>query len=203
MIRVFKELFDSYAITVPLHKLSFTAHAKLMTNKLYWDNWGQFLDLDGEASLYRAVLGYDEWYDKSRNLEETEKLDYYLNRLSANGNYALKGFKVRLETVLQGVHWKDGVKPGLNRIYGQTRNTEAIKFKKGDKLLARINLLDKPEHVDLEWLGEVQHVATIPWTIFDRAFRFFEETRFNSREMFELSKRSKPKKPRKKKNTLR
>lgn len=128
-------------------------YRNLADNPLYYDNAIQYCG----GEFYRAVLGYEVLWDRKVERSLVMTLDYLLTSLKETGAYRLDDVKVQASTKIYGIQWQNGVAP-------QMLNFDLLwpyRLKAGENLLARVNLVDKPNHVDLE--RSTGEVFTIPF----------------------------------------
>lgn len=111
-------------------------------NPIYFQN--SFIYLGG--GLYRRILGYDVLWDKEAEAKLQKALDFYLTRVDTDGSYYFEKLEVTADFKLFGIRWHREVCPQAFKFDLQW----PFEMKTGEKLLARVNLLDKPNHVDIE-----------------------------------------------------
>lgn len=125
----------------------------LADNPIYYQNAIQYCG----GELYRTILGYELIWDQNAERTLMLCLDFFCADLENRGLYWLEEIKVIKTQKIHGVSWPRGIAPQELRFdlmwaYG---------LKEGESLTARVNLVDKPNHVDLERAsGEV---FTIPY----------------------------------------
>lgn len=158
MSRKFLLPFDSYELSGPKPRAleiasKFSPHrrkiVKLANNPLYYINAIQFTN----GELYRAVLGYELLWDRKTERDLMLCLDYILTLHLNEETYYFEELTVTTETRIHGVKWPRGIAPRVLAFETQW----PYELKTGEKLLARVNCLDKPNHVDVERVstGEV------------------------------------------------
>lgn len=114
----------------------------LANNQIYYYNVLQHMGGD----FYRRVLGYEVLWDLQVERKMMLCLDYYMLKKSESREYYLEELKVNKTTRIHGIRWPRGIAPQTNRFDLQW----PFDLKEGESITARINLLDKPHHVDLE-----------------------------------------------------
>lgn len=95
------------------------------------------------------MLGYGDVWDKPFEEKLVKSLDFYLDWLNERSEYYFEQLEFVHRTRLHGIAWHRGVKP--KRIDLRLRHPKLVEA--GTRALARINLLDKPNHVDVEFFG--------------------------------------------------
>lgn len=95
------------------------------------------------------MLGYGDVWDKPFEEKLVMSLDFYLDWLSERSEYYFEQLEFLHRTRVHGISWHRGIKP--KRIDLRLRHPKLVE--PGTRALARINLLDKPNHVDVEFFG--------------------------------------------------
>lgn len=150
-MKTFEHPFDLYelgnhrTIAVELHTQGVNYYAKLFENPIYYFNAFQFIG----GNLYRAILGYGEMWDQDFEGKLINSLDYYLDRVADTFEYYFEQIEFLWKTKLTGIKWRRGIKP--KKLDLRLRHPKLAE--RGTRGLARINLLDKPNHVDIEFYG--------------------------------------------------
>lgn len=173
--------FDEWRVTKPAHELDLPKDWKYLENPLYWHTFGQYQQYPQprdpkDRLFYRAVIGYDALWDKDLDKVLTDSLGWYLINLMEDERYYFKRLKLaekETEVIMPGVPWLSEIKPGIK----EDCYTANIKFRPKDRIIARFNLLDWPNHVDLELEGhpgERTSVSTVSfktWQAHQHRFR--------------------------------
>lgn len=197
---IFPLPFDQYKVTVPVSELRDMRYKHFMRNKLYWDMWGQYLDFDTKTdknltqrSLFRSILGFNVWNEKQRDELQVEHLSKYLTTCEKAKGYYFMTVEVKIDTVLPGFNWAEEVKPMLATLPPSGVVYGKVQFKQGDKLLCRVNEMDWPYHIDMQWIneGDYNRVATVSWRSYKGKSYLFREIRCDTKALLGLSDRVK------------
>lgn len=159
MSKKYRFPFETYRLgrfkpsTIELDKDGLGRYQQLTNNPIYYENILKFCGGD----LYRAALGYEKMWDRKTERKLMLCLDYFLTDLRDREQYYLEELTVTKPLKLHGVKWFRGIAPqdltfDLQWVY---------ELKPGESITARINLLDKPFHVDIEQSDGSIH--TIPY----------------------------------------
>lgn len=147
-MRKFTSPFDSYELTldrpiaVELHPQGIVRYKPLYENPIYYFYAFQFRGGD----FYRAVLGYETIWDEEFEDKLVSDLDNHLSKLRDLKLYYFEDIEILGDRTLIGLVWKRGVKPRVNfRMRGR------MEVLSGTRALARINLADRPHHVDVQF----------------------------------------------------
>lgn len=121
----------------------FTAYARYYhDNPIYYQNAFQFLG----GGFYRRILGYENLWDRDYEGRMNKALDYVLTDLEKRRSYYLEDLVVNRDAAIHGIKWVRGLAPRKLEF-----NTQWIyELKANERLTVRVNLLDKPNHVDIE-----------------------------------------------------
>jgi hypothetical protein len=148
-VRKFDAPFDSYEIgelspiTIELEKKAGAGrYLALLSNPLYYFYAFQYVG----GSLYRAMWGYETFWDRKLDEKFVRTLDIVLNRYSERREYYFEEIEFTSFCKLKGQPWQRQVKPDPLNVF----ITETIYIPRGTRALARINRLDSPKHVDIE-----------------------------------------------------
>lgn len=127
--------------------------AKIQDNPIYYYYALQYR----AGSLYRAVLGYEEVWNREAETKLVRGLDIYLGQLQERTLYYFEDIVTNRRFYCKGLAWRRGVKPPLRFLL---KNLSTIWYPEGTAITARINLEDAPNHVDLEFPdGRVMSVS--------------------------------------------
>ena len=148
-MRKFKHPFDSYEIGKIKPMAIETDRAgvgkyfnRYRDNAIYYENSLKYLG----GELYRAILGYDLVWDKKTERNLMLCLDYLMTRYQERDEYYFEELIVTKEVMIHGVTWHRGIAPKKLAFELQWPH----QLKPGQRITARVNCLDKPNHVDLE-----------------------------------------------------
>lgn len=130
-------------MSVELDRDQLLKYRELANNPIYYYNAIQYT----AGSFYRAVLGYEILWDKRKEAELMLCLDYYLTHLSDEGSYYGETLKTTRDVMVWGIPWTRAVAP---RNLSSFKLEWPFELQRGEVLQTRINLLDKPYHVDVE-----------------------------------------------------
>jgi len=137
------ELSDERLMTIELHPQGLARYRELANNPIYYYHAIQYTN----GELYRAIFGYENFWDKKLEDNFMLSLDFFLSRLTEKRDYYFEDLEVFRSFRLEGIPWPSGVKPKhLN--FAQRH---AAYIPRGMRVLARVNLIDKPNHVDLDF----------------------------------------------------
>lgn len=148
MSKSFTKNIDSYQVgryklmSIELDRVNLARYRHLSDNPVYFYNCLTFCG----GSLYRAILGYEVLWDRRKEEELMLCLDYFLTTQQDRNLYYTEELKVTRDFRTHGVAWPRGIAPRTLRFDLQW----AYEIKAGESLTARINMLDKPYHVDIE-----------------------------------------------------
>lgn len=117
-------------------------YSRLSDNPLYYKNALQYCG----GSIYRAALGYETLWDRAKENQLRLCLDYLLVRHSNLKEYYLTTATATRDALLYGIRWHRGLAPRKLKFDLQW----PFNVKSGELLTVRVNLLDKPFHVDIE-----------------------------------------------------
>jgi len=129
-------------IALELDKAGLGKYRRLKDNPIYYYN--ALTHLGG--SLYRAALGYEAVWDRRAEQNLVLCLDYLLAKYREEDSYYLEEISVKGPIRLYGLIWPRGIAPKTYAFDLQW----PFELKDGENLQVRVNLLDKPNHVDLE-----------------------------------------------------
>jgi hypothetical protein len=152
-VKKFAFPFDSYELSserpmsIELHPQGVARYKHLVDNPIYYFYSFQYVNGD----LYRAIFGYEVMWDKEYEDKLVLSLDYLLYRHSERREYYIEEIQFISWVKLRGFIWRDGVKPKLTR--GISFQARPI-VKRGTRATARVNLLDKPNHVDIHFYDD-------------------------------------------------
>lgn len=143
-------------------------YARYSENSIYYYNSLQFCG----SGLYRAALGYEIIWDKKAEANLMLCLDYLLTDYRDKQQYYFEELSSKQHQKLWGIKWHRGIMPKSFNFDLQW----PFEIKKGERITARINLLDKPNHVDLELPnGEVFTLQYIRYQRIRHQFKVKEE----------------------------
>ncbi len=146
-------------MSVELDESGLGRYRDLSLNPIYYYNAITFCG----SSFYRKALGYEVIWDKKAEATLVNCLDYLLHKYEEDGDYYFEELKVKQDTRMHGEVWPRGLPPKTLTFAQQW----PFELKRGETLTARINLLDKPYHVDLERsTGEVFSIHYPRYAIF-------------------------------------
>jgi len=138
-------------MSIELHPQGVVRYLHLNSNPIYYYYAFQFTYGD----FYRAIFGYEHLWDEAYETQLIVKLDELLSYLHDRKLYYFEDLKCLRKVKIYGLEWKRGIKPITNFLATKPRH-----ISRGERILARINLLDKPHHVDLEFEnGDVMTVS--------------------------------------------
>lgn len=159
-MRKFKRPIDSYemgrhrCMSMEQDPSGLGKYARFKDHFIYYQN---ALNYCG-GELYRAVLGYENLWDRKAERQLMLCLDFYLQQQVDKRKYYLEETTVKQSLLIHGVKWPRQIPP-------KTLNFDLqwpFQLQEGEALISRINLLDKPYHVDIERSnGEI---FTVPFT---------------------------------------
>lgn len=129
-------------IAIELDRAGLGKYKRLATNQIYWMNALQYCG----GEFYRKALGYEVLWDRLVERRMMLCLDFYMTKQREAGLYYGEEIKVIKKTRIHGVLWRRGIAPQTPSFGLQW----AFDLEVGESLTARINLLDKPYHVDIE-----------------------------------------------------
>ena len=147
-MKKFKHRVEAYSLgrirpmAIEQDRAGLGKYVRLTDNPLYYYNALQYTG----GSLYRASLGYEIFWDKQVEAQLMLCLDYLLTDYRDKQLYYIEEFTALTDLNQHGIKWHRGLAP-------QTLNFDMMwpfEIKKGERYTARVNLLDKPNHVDLE-----------------------------------------------------
>lgn len=121
-------------------------------NAIYYENCFKYMG----GGLYRVALGYDLIWDKEREALWMKKLDHHICQLEDLKSYYLEDLIVGHKTTISGFQWPRECPPKANN-----KLQQVFRVKQGERVLARVNLIDKPNHVDIELSNG--KVYRLPW----------------------------------------
>ncbi len=148
MSRKFKRPIESYGLTrykpmaIELDGAGLGRYRDLADNPIYYYNAIQYAG----GGFYRAALGYEVIWDRKAEGVLDLCLDYVLTKVDRDNAYYLDELEIAKDVQLHGVIWPRGVAPQNLSFAIQW----PLDLTAGEKLTVRVNLLDKPHHVDLE-----------------------------------------------------
>lgn len=147
-------------MSIELHSQGIARYAPLASNPIYYFHAIQYTNGD----FYRAILGYENVWDKDYETALVKSLDYILHYHDKRHEYYFEELVFNTETFLYGIPWRRGIKPALD-----FRATASRRMERGSRAFARINLLDNPHHVDIEFEdGSVMTVAYLRYLIWKK-----------------------------------
>lgn len=138
-------------MAIELDRQYLKRYRHLADNPIYYNNAIQYMG----GELYRAIVGYELLWSKLVEDKLMLALDYFLSQNSES--YFLTEMEVVEPMRIYGTYWFRGIKPDPLHFQVQT----PFSLAKNEKLIARINLLDKPMNVDIE--TEAGLVFSIPY----------------------------------------
>lgn len=148
-------------MSIELNPQGLARYEHLFNHPIYYYHALQYM----KGSFFRAVLGYETIWDKDYENSLVRQLDHTLHFHMERKEYFFESIIFTKQTKVFGTLWVRGVKTGFEMLH-QKRKDIAI----GQRALARINLLDKPNHVDLDF--DDGSVWTIPYV---RYLRYKQE----------------------------
>lgn len=117
-------------------------YVSLAENPIYYYGALQYCG----GSFYRAALGYETLWDVETEAKLMLCLDYLMSKHELAGHYYIEEIKCNGTMTMHGLPWKRGIMPE----HFQFHLLYPFKLNWGESITARVNLLDKPNHVDLE-----------------------------------------------------
>lgn len=120
-------------------------HPEYLINRLYYANSTQYMG----GSFYRAVLGYETIWDREYESQLVKSLDYHLSLLKKRKTYYFEELVFKRQTSIKGFQWERGVKPVISRL--DLPALEEKNVAQYTTALARINRVDSPAHVDVDF----------------------------------------------------
>lgn len=139
-------------MSIELNPQGVARYKDLANNPIYYFHALQYTN----GELYRAIFGYEKIWDKDYEDKLMLILDYVLNRYDERNEYYFENVTSEISLSLKGLVWKNGVKP---KVYFGMK--WPVRIPRGFKIMARVNKLDAPFHVDLEF--EDGRILTIPY----------------------------------------
>jgi hypothetical protein len=147
-VRKFEKPFDDYTVSseplmsVELHGQGQVRYIPLIGNPIYYFYALQFT----QGSLYRAIFGWERLWDRELEADMMQRLQSHLEKLAKQKLYYLEEIEFIHAAMLRGTPWTRGVPRQLDH-----RKQYPLAIKCGARALARVNLVDKPNHVDIEF----------------------------------------------------
>ncbi len=158
-MRKFPFPFDAYElgserpILIELHPQGPKRYMHLIDNPIYYFYGFNYVG----GSFYRALFGYEALWDEDLENSHVDHLDAFLKRSAQQRDYYLEEISFAYRTKVWGISWPRRVKPVTNFNF---RALQKKLVQRGERALARINCLDAPFHVDIEFSdGEIFSVS--------------------------------------------
>jgi hypothetical protein len=157
-VRKFDQPFDSYQLSVERPMIVELSPQRghynhLINNPIYYFHAFQYT----HGELYRAVLGYEKIWDHKLEKDLMMALDFMMCKWASDKKYYLEEIVINRKTYIEGVKWFRGIKPTPLNLQLRYRFKKA----RNCRALARINTLDQPFHVDLEFANG--DIFTMPY----------------------------------------
>lgn len=160
-------------MTIELNPQGLARYKPLFNNPIYYFHSLQYVGGD----FYRAVLGYETIWDRDYENDLIVSLDKLLTQLNETGEYYFEDVRTIRKHYIQASKWYRGIKPSnpfarrVQRIHHLPSGLEG---------LARINLVDKPHHVDLEFEdGQIFTISFMRYLTYKE--KFFRSKRHEKR----------------------
>jgi hypothetical protein len=152
-VKKFEHPFDYYEVvserpmSLELNPQGVKRYMHLFNHPIYYLYALQFLG----GNLFRAILGYENLWDLPLEEKLVHDLDKHLCDLAEKELYYLEEIEFKETSKFFGTRWPKGVKRPVIFTKQKWKRVE-----RGCRALARVNLIDKPNHVDIEFSnGEV------------------------------------------------
>lgn len=129
-------------MAIELDKTGLARYKKLAENPLYYQNAFNYCG----GSLFRAILGYEQVWDKAFEERLMLCLDYLLTDFEDIGRYFMLELTAASDLVVYGLCWPRSVCPQTFKFDVQW----PYELQKGEKLVCRVNMLDWPYRADFE-----------------------------------------------------
>jgi hypothetical protein len=142
-------------MAIELNPQGMKRYMHLVSNPVYYFHAFQFTG----GMFYRAWLGYERIWDLAYEETLMKALDAFLNYVAKRREYFLEQIEVRREFKMFGIKWKRGIKPTNY----QLADARPVWIEKGRTALARVNLLDTPRHVDIQF-DDSDEIYTVSFT---------------------------------------
>lgn len=147
-MKKFKRKFDTYElgkhrpIAIELDREGLGKYREYAENPIYYRNCLQYMG----GELYRAILGYETIWDKQAEADLMLALDYVLTDFRERELYYIEEMEIVRDFKMHGIKWVKSVPPKELDFNLQW----PFDLKRGEKVTVRVNLLDRPNHVDIE-----------------------------------------------------